>query len=49
VESRLGRSDWNLKDGRGFFERKVVLVAEKENGSAGGRNTIEEVEEGFVG
>jgi len=49
MESRLGGSEGNFKDGGGFFERKVLLVAEKEDGSAGGGDEVEEGEEGFVG
>ena len=49
MEPRLGRADGNLKDGRGFFERKVVLIAEKEDGSAGGGDEVEEAEECFAG
>jgi len=49
VESRLGRTDWNFEDGRGFFDREVVLVAKQEDGSAGRRNVIEEGKESFVG
>ena len=49
MEPGLGSSDGNFKDGGGFFERQVLLVAEKEDGSAGGGNEIEEGEEGFVG
>jgi hypothetical protein len=48
VESRLCRSDWNFEDGGDFFERKIVLVAEQEDGTAGGRNKIQEGEEGLV-
>jgi hypothetical protein len=49
VEARLGSADWNLQDGSGFFERKVVLIVKKEHGPARGRDVIEEGEEGFVG
>jgi hypothetical protein len=41
IETRLGGADRNLKDGGSFFKREVVLVAEKEDGSAGGRDVIE--------
>ena len=40
VEARLGSADWNLQDGGGFFKRKVVLIVEKEDGPAGGRNVV---------
>ena len=49
VESRLGGSDWNIENGSGFFEREIVLVAEKQDSPAGGRDAIEEGEEGLVG
>jgi hypothetical protein len=49
VQSGFGRSDWNIEDGGGFFDGEVVLVAEKEDGSTGGRDEVEEGQEGFVG
>jgi len=48
MEAGLGGSDGNFKDGRGFFERQVVLVAEEQDGSAGGGDEVEEGQEGFV-
>jgi hypothetical protein len=36
MESRLDGANGNLEDGSAFFERQVVLVVEKEDGSAGG-------------
>jgi hypothetical protein len=49
VQSRLGSADWNLEDSGGFFEREVLLIVEKEHCAAGGRDVIEQREEGFVG
>jgi hypothetical protein len=48
VEARLGRADWNLQDGGGFLKRQVVLIVEKKHGPAGGRDVIEQSEEGFI-
>jgi len=49
MEARLGGADRNLQDGGNFFECEVVLIAEQEDGSAGGRDVVEEGQEGFVG
>ena len=49
METRLGGSDWNLQDDGTFFECEVVLIAEQEDGSAGGRYVVEEIQEGLVG
>lgn len=48
MESGLGRSYGNFKDGGGFFDGEILLVAKKEDGSAGGGDEIEQGEEGFV-
>jgi hypothetical protein len=49
MEARLGGADRNLEDGGTFFEGQVVLVVEKEDGSTGGRDVVEEGEKGLVG
>jgi len=49
METGLGGADWNLQDGGTFFECEVVLIAEQEDGSAGGRYVVEEGQEGLVG
>ena len=49
VEARLGGADGNLQDGGTFFEGEVVLIVEKEDGPAGGRDAVEEGQEGLVG
>ena len=49
MEARLGGADRNLQNGGTFFEREIVLIAEQEDGSAGGRDVIEEGQEGLVG
>lgn len=48
VKARLGSADWNLQDGGSFLKREVVLIVEKKHGPAGGRDVIEQREEGFV-
>ena len=49
MEPRLGGADRNLQDGGTFFECEVVLIVEQEDGSAGGRDVVEEGQEGLVG
>jgi hypothetical protein len=49
METRLGGADRNLEDSGTFFECEVVLIAEKEHGSAGGRDAVEEGQEALVG
>jgi len=49
MEARLGGADRNLQDGGNFFECEVVLIAEQEDGSAGGRDVVKEGQEGLVG
>jgi len=41
MESRLGGADRNIQNGGTFFDGEVVLIAEKEHGSAGGRDVVE--------
>ena len=49
MEARLGGPDRNLQDGGTFFDCEVVLIAEQEDGSACGRDAVEEGQEGLVG
>jgi hypothetical protein len=49
MEPRLGGADRNLQDGGTFFESEVVLIAKQEDGSARGRDVVEEGQEGLVG
>ncbi len=49
MEARLGGSDRDVQDGGAFFECEVVLIAEQEDGSAGGGDVLEEGKEGLVG
>ena len=49
MEARFGGADRNLQNCCAFFEGEVVLIAEKEDGSAGGRHLVEEGKEGLVG
>jgi hypothetical protein len=49
METRLGGADRNLQDGGTFFECEVVLIPKQQNGPAGGRDMVEEGEEGLVG
>ncbi len=49
VEARLGGADGDLQDGGTFFEGEVVLIVEQEDGPAGGRDAVEEGQEGLVG
>ena len=49
METRLGGPDRNLQDGGTFFDCEVVLIAEQEDGSACGRDAVEEGQEGLVG
>ena len=49
METRLSGADRNLEDGGTFFESEVVLIAEQEHGSAGGRDAVEQGQEGLVG
>jgi hypothetical protein len=49
METRLDGADRNIEDGGTFFEREIMLVVEKEDGSAGGRHVVEQGEEGGVG
>lgn len=49
MKARLGGADRNLQDGGNFFECEVVLIVEQEDGSAGGRDVVEESQEGLVG
>jgi hypothetical protein len=49
MEARLGGADRNLQDGGTFFECEIVLIVEQEDGSTGGRDVVEEGQEGLVG
>lgn len=49
MQARLGGADGNLEDGGSFLEGQVVLIAEQEDGPAGGRNLVDQGEESLVG
>ncbi len=49
MEARLGGADRNLQNRGTLFEREVVLIAEQEYGSAGGRDVVEQGQECLVG
>ncbi len=48
METRLGSADRDLQNGSTLLDREVVLVAEQENGSAGGRDMVEQGQEGLI-
>ena len=48
MEARLGGADRDLQDGGTLFDGEIVLVPEQENGSAGGRDMVEQSQEGLV-
>ena len=48
MEPRLGCADRNLQNRGSFFEREVVLITKQKDGSACGRDLVEETQEGLV-